>query len=347
VKYFDTAPTYTDALHLNNYFGKSNIDITPSFYGSSGEAKSLKHSYLTIYDKSDAILFDDSLADFKPMDVPPRPYRSVLTYNDYFVGGGAGMGTLECSFDLRKADANPPMITSFKLLNAAKEQVASLHKDEKGSLVFSATDILLMQYPNGAQYATYHANLVSTEIQFRVHGTEVWETLPVAVIAQDTNTFPPIGTIYSVQISPTTTIDTTAIDIRLHFVDPAGNQTDWTLEPAYAIGDYKAPVAVERSRNERDKIPQTFALHQNYPNPFNPSTSIGFDIPYRSHVSIVVYDMLGRMVKEIVNEERQAGKYLDTWDGSNNTGQTVAGGVYFCRMEAGGYVQVRKMIYLK
>lgn len=94
-------------------------------------------------------------------------------------------------------------------------------------------------------------------------------------------------------------------------------------------------------------IVEDFYLEQNYPNPFNPSTDIIYMVKEPSLVSIKVYDMLGREVKTLVNETKSAGSYVTSWSGDNNYGQPVSSGVYFYRMDAGGYNAARKMIFMK
>jgi len=89
-------------------------------------------------------------------------------------------------------------------------------------------------------------------------------------------------------------------------------------------------------------IPEKFSLSQNYPNPFNPSTVIGYRIPVPSNVTLKIYDVLGREVSTLVNEEKPAGNYKVNFDGSN-----LASGVYLYRIIAGKYMQTKKMILLK
>jgi hypothetical protein len=93
--------------------------------------------------------------------------------------------------------------------------------------------------------------------------------------------------------------------------------------------------------------PDNFSLSQNYPNPFNPSTSIQFQVPKQSDVSIVVYDMLGQQVKSLFEASVQAGIYTVQWDGSNNSGLKMSSGSYIYRMNADGFVETREMILLK
>jgi hypothetical protein len=94
-------------------------------------------------------------------------------------------------------------------------------------------------------------------------------------------------------------------------------------------------------------VPQTYALLPNAPNPFNPSTSIGFALPEASAVKLVIFDALGQTVRTLVDERRSAGRYTATWDGRNMRGSQVSSGVYFYRLEAGDYRQIRRMMLIK
>lgn len=91
-----------------------------------------------------------------------------------------------------------------------------------------------------------------------------------------------------------------------------------------------------------DEIPGVFALEQNYPNPFNPSTTIKFSIPQASEVTLKVYDQLGREVATLLNESKPTGSYEVTWNAGN-----LASGVYYYRMTAGSFNDVKKLLLLK
>ena len=94
-------------------------------------------------------------------------------------------------------------------------------------------------------------------------------------------------------------------------------------------------------------IPADYNLFQNYPNPFNPSTTIRYSIVEPGNVSIKIYDILGREIKTLVNQVKIAGTYSSTWNGDNNFGNKVSSGIYLYRMEAGLFIETRKMIFLK
>ena len=89
-------------------------------------------------------------------------------------------------------------------------------------------------------------------------------------------------------------------------------------------------------------LPDKFILNQNYPNPFNPSTTINFSIPISAFVALKVYDILGREVATLVNEEKSSGSYEVVFNASN-----LSSGIYFYRLQASDYVQTRKLVLIK
>jgi flagellar hook assembly protein FlgD len=95
------------------------------------------------------------------------------------------------------------------------------------------------------------------------------------------------------------------------------------------------------------EIPVRYELHPNRPNPFNPTTLIAYDLPRAADVRLVIYDVQGRRVAELVNGAKPAGRHETTWNGRNASGEPVASGVYFYRLIAGDFVQTKKMVLLK
>jgi hypothetical protein len=121
------------------------------------------------------------------------------------------------------------------------------------------------------------------------------------------------------------------------------NTIPFTLGPnasiSYEGGSLLIPVSIEEPSSE---IPTVFALYQNYPNPFNPSTTIRYAVPRSSQVVVKIYDILGRQVAELVNDQRNAGEYSVIWDARN-----FASGIYYYRMTAGDFVSVKKLVLMK
>jgi hypothetical protein len=90
------------------------------------------------------------------------------------------------------------------------------------------------------------------------------------------------------------------------------------------------------------QVPAEFLLSQNYPNPFNPSTKIKYSIPQSSNVVIKVFDILGNEIETLVNKEQSTGTYEITWYAAN-----LPNGIYFYKLQAGNFIETKKMILLK
>jgi hypothetical protein len=114
-------------------------------------------------------------------------------------------------------------------------------------------------------------------------------------------------------------------------------------------------TSVEWSDVER---PEQITLFQNYPNPFNPATNIQFTVgrsrgeaadgrPRTADVSLRIYNLLGQLVRTLVDQEMMPGSYRIVWDGKDDKGKALASGIYFCRLTAGTSQETSKMVLLK
>lgn len=112
-----------------------------------------------------------------------------------------------------------------------------------------------------------------------------------------------------------------------------------------AIQTYRAATPV--TEEGVVSLPTGFELGQNYPNPFNPETQIGYTVARPGRVTIEVFDLLGRRVAILLDQEQQAGKHLVSWNGNDSGGSAVASGVYFYRMQTDGFSDVKKMLLVK
>jgi hypothetical protein len=101
-------------------------------------------------------------------------------------------------------------------------------------------------------------------------------------------------------------------------------------------------VTVVPAVYEEELLPLEYALYQNYPNPFNPMTMIRFDLRERSHVVLEVYNIMGRKVATVVNRTMDAGRYSAEFDGTQ-----LASGLYFYRISANNFNDLKKMILVK
>ncbi|MDX1373506.1 MAG: T9SS type A sorting domain-containing protein, partial [Nitrososphaeraceae archaeon] len=139
--------------------------------------------------------------------------------------------------------------------------------------------------------------------------------------------------------------------------DPPGPSKNWTFVKGEADGfqlEYATPLSLDQMEalgmdvslvgveTSVSELPENFTLEQNYPNPFNPNTTIRYSIPQATHVELVVYDVLGNIVKTLVNAEQDAGNYQIGFDASD-----LGSGVYFYRINTVAYTNVRKLVLMK
>jgi hypothetical protein len=156
-------------------------------------------------------------------------------------------------------------------------------------------------------------------------------------------------------ISPTSGIiqpqDVGSINVKAYmdFVNP---------DTAYIVLNTNAPstplinVMVTRDTmvtgiEDPFEVPTSYAVSNNYPNPFNPTTTINYQLPQMSDVSLVIYNVLGQKVRTLINRQVEAGYHTVVWDGHNDSGQQVATGLYIYKFQARDYVKTMKMMLLK
>ncbi|MDZ7260939.1 MAG: T9SS type A sorting domain-containing protein [candidate division KSB1 bacterium] len=138
--------------------------------------------------------------------------------------------------------------------------------------------------------------------------------------------------------------------LQNHFGDVPGNFQGWMRAEAWA-----APVILTKTplppitsvKSQESPLPYAFSLSQNYPNPFNPGTTLKYQLPHPSEVTIVVYDVLGKEICTLVDGKKEAGSYTVTWNGTNNAGIQVSSGIYFCKMSTPEFTLMRKMTLLR
>ena len=228
---------------------------------------------------------------------------------------------------------------------------------------------------NGNRYYTFDNYYPGESInQFRVDGNQVkvWDGMDDAVL-YDISV--PLNTTwefnvgdYSSQITFLSRGDTIETEVGVYencfcfhrFIGADYEYYDWLAEDGglvqrdvitiagpirYVLVDILYAVGLEDE--ESSTTPGNFHLSQNYPNPFNPNTRIQYEIPARTEISVVIYDMNGTQVSELHTGVQEAGSYSLDWHGVNDSGMTIPSGLYFCRLTQAGFSQTIKMVYLK
>lgn len=121
-------------------------------------------------------------------------------------------------------------------------------------------------------------------------------------------------------------------------------------QPIGVSSSYKLTVTGEIISSVKDislELPKQFALEQNYPNPFNPETTISYNLPKQTRVTLNIYNIVGEKVITLCDTKQNAGYHSVRWDGKDSLGRLVSGGIYLCRMKAGTYTQTIRMLLLK
>jgi len=121
-----------------------------------------------------------------------------------------------------------------------------------------------------------------------------------------------------------------------------------TFVPLFTAGSVEIKVSTDVTDVTPDgTLPASFELAQNYPNPFNPTTQIRFSLPQASNVRLDIFNLLGRRVCRLIDQHLCAGVHQVTFNGRSEKGRSLASGIYFYRISAGEYTEVRKMVLLK
>ena len=117
--------------------------------------------------------------------------------------------------------------------------------------------------------------------------------------------------------------------------------------PVTSVAEGFGQFTVSLSSSADVVLPGKFALHPNYPNPFNPATLITYDLPAESDIQLVIYDLMGRKVKTLINDVESAGRKTAVWYATDDFGNPVSAGVYLYRLHGGDKTFTRKMILMK
>ena len=140
-------------------------------------------------------------------------------------------------------------------------------------------------------------------------------------------------------------IDSILVGSTMYYCPPndfEGNTRPFPVGTNPDIGAYESPEGPVGVEENLSVYPTEYSLYQNYPNPFNPTTTISWQLPISNKATLKIFNILGKEVSTLVNEYKPAGKYETEFNATN-----LPSGVYFYRLQAGDFVQTRKMIFLK
>lgn len=329
---FGGPPVHLFVPWFNNIYGGASLHFQTLFRGMQRETRynDVHAGTYSIYNASGSLIFTNPLNDFPraPRELTPERYKVVMSASNYRLGPLQGQVRLTSEFDLAAVPANPPSVSSLQVLDDSGQPSFTIKSGTSASILFSGLVYHLLM----------DANLPvadSTKAWYRLHGSSDWIPLSVQAIAHDSTKE---GSVFKADLSPATIHDSAAIDVRVYFRERAGFWTDFEVSPAFAVGSWlKDPTNIGKPA-----VPLAFGLRQNYPNPFNGISTFEFAVTERGPVSLKVFDLLGREVGVILNEERFPGLHRVAW----NSG-SLASGIYFYRLQAGSRFDVRKMVLVR
>ena len=131
---------------------------------------------------------------------------------------------------------------------------------------------------------------------------------------------------------------------HMNWILSTENGEEYTLE---GTGEITVPTEEIFTLERKAIIPIAYTLHQNYPNPFNPITTLRYNLPEHAQVTLTIYDLMGREVIQLINTTQDAGYRSVQWDATDSMGKPVSAGVYLYQIQAGEFVQTKKMVLLK
>jgi hypothetical protein len=361
---FGGAPIYSNLYHVNNQVGASNIGANVRFHGVSNELRlaDVSRSRYNIYDERNNLIASNELDEYapffnvQPLNVSPGRYRLEVPNTNYFVEGVRGRAVITTEFDLRRNDVDPSFFTSLKLFNAKGLPVGRLETDESAKLTFSAADVFVVK--RNEDFITSYRPIVvdSTKLYFKPNGTSLWHEVKSMPILEDTTlAYLQVrlvaGYLYSADLSHTTNFDSAAIDLKISVQDQSGNRTEWTLEPAYAVGKFGTVVSVEEEPMESPAMPSVYKLYPGHPNPFSSNGGsnvvIHFDLPRTEKTTVKIYDVLGREVDTLLDKIVKAGRHQIAWSGTSHSSRPLAAGVYICKIQTAHFEASTKLLLLR
>ena len=296
-----------------------------TFWASDGELDS--DPELVRIDVAEHVPYDPGYRDTVELVVTLQPDEGssqfnveleLYVFNDSTIIGAAA-GFAWDNPNLHLDSAKPSSLTSsafgwLKFYRAGNIDSSNIHKQFEfmGGTEFGGTGV--PPSTERQHWATYYFTLSE------------WSAVDSIVI--DTEMVPPSDSLLF------TVKDTTELRKQVAFVP------EWTGK--VVIKDASDVKVVEGG-----ELPERYSMSQNYPNPFNPTTQINFEIPVRSRVTLTVYNLLGQKVATLVDKEMSAGRYIADWNSASDGGTIAASGVYFYKLEAGDFIETKKMMLLK
>ncbi|MBE9469186.1 MAG: T9SS type A sorting domain-containing protein [Bacteroidetes bacterium] len=225
----------------NNRYDDIYIDISPHlfFQMKDNHYSEFTSSVFNLYDSTKTLIKSTNTGwdVTKNLEVAAGKYCVEFIDTSYYVSGKRGKATMYNYFDLKHEDALPPVFNALQIRNSNNKPVEKLNTNETGTIHFSCADTYFGDY-RSLYYKSILAD--STKVYLKQYETSEWTEISPEIICEDTVVY---GGYYYKAIIPNkfTAFNSSAIDLKIVFQDSSGNKTDYTLEPAVAVGKFQCP----------------------------------------------------------------------------------------------------------
>jgi len=328
-----TAPEVID-IEFPITLSDGQITVTDTFYLSSAYFNPVITSVLDVpNDQGGRVYLSFNSSYFDDAEETGQSY-SFFRY-DYFSdsSGWVSLGSIDCigdqAYTFEATTIMDSMMTEYKVVASTSGGI--FHSEPESGF---SVDNIVPSIPSGL--AVLNSTLSGLTIRWDLSPDEDFQYF-ILEKSLDSE----FQEYEAIEIADTVYTDTNfelyeTNYYRLLAVDVAGN-----------ISDYSEVLWVDVLSLTENLIPEVFALHQNYPNPFNPTTQINYDLTEEGLVTINIYDVLGRKIRTLINNNQSAGYRSTMWDGKNEYGEYVSAGMYIYMIKAGKYLDTKKMLLLK
>jgi len=326
----NTAP-YNYIFFKNNRYGENTIYGSCASYGEINERREMDNHF-SLYEirKEDQVLANGILSDFmSPFSVTePGVYTFSVTNNNYKLGAQLGSSAIESTFDLSKTDANSPVFSSFKLLNADNLIRNTFSSDESGKLLFSAFDW---------DFSTYQMNTPAfVQSFYKKYDETDWTEFNVT---EHPNLFDSVsyGSFYTCDLTPAFSqfLISGYLDIKIVAFDSTGNSTTHTWHPVAYVENTVGIQQVIQTGNHTLQI---------YPNPVKDNCLITFDLTEHTNAKLFVYNINGQIINTLLDKKMDKGNHQINWNTTNYSGEKLSPGIYLLKLETENTVETTKVI---
>lgn len=305
----------------------TNIFNYSDVFGQCNEYRSIdKYASLYYIKQGTDVLQSDTLCNFmQPYTIPSAgPYSFSIVDSNYYINGFQGNLQSQVNFNLPSDDPNPPVLTSFKVLNSDGLICESFLSNEQASLHFSAADYTI----NGIY------NISGAYLYYKKYDEETWISLPVQEIPEFYDSIFLYGQYFISNLAPVLNAytDTTfLIDIKLILVDAVNNVTKQIFHPAFFVKNNSGVGISELTiKNESN-----FGI---YPNPVTNNCIVSFSLQQNTDVKLSVYNLNGQLTEVLLKKAMGKGNHMINWTPMINPG------VYLLKLETYNSIETIKVV---